>query len=513
MRTKNSIQNIFTGIILQVVTIALGFFSRKIFINYIGLDYLGINGLLTSVLSMLGLVELGVGGAIYYSLYKPLADKDEDQVYAIMNLYSKLYKYIGIAVALIGISVMPFLKYIVNTDIALSYVNTVYIIFIIDSFISYFLAYRRNILSADQKNYVINKVTMYFSVLTTFVQIMIIVYTKNYILYLWVKVFSGFVQNLIIYFITNKKYPYLKGKKKVVLNEKTKKEIIKNAKALFIINIACYCVFSTDNILISIFANITYVGVYSNYNLILTMVNQFIGQFFNGIKASFGNFMVEEKKEDIYKLFRKINFFNFFIVSFSSVSLVVLTNLFIELWVGIESVWPILILIILVFNMYSRLMLSSVGIVKDAAGLYSPYPFFKYWAFIEGIINLVVSVFLAKTLNWGIYGVFVGTSVSTIVSTIVMPRVVYRYIFKKSVLEYFKSYILYLGLTAMYSLITLSIFNLFTVDSKVVHLLIGMVLCVLVPTGITSLLFWKTEEFTYCKDILVRFIRKKLKKE
>lgn len=139
MRTESSIKNITTGILLQIVTVVFGFIARKIFVSYMGIELLGINGLLSNVISMLSLVELGVGTAIFYSLYKPLAEKDYNQVHAIMNLYEKLYRYIAIAVLILGILIIPFLKYFVNTTISMSYVKLIYFIFVIDSALSYIL--------------------------------------------------------------------------------------------------------------------------------------------------------------------------------------------------------------------------------------------------------------------------------------------------------------------------------------------------------------------------------------
>lgn len=253
MRTVNSIKNIVTGISLQIITILLGFISRSIFINNIGIEMLGMNGLLSNILSMLSLVELGVGSAILYSLYKPLAQKNEGQIKAIMNLYSKLYKFIGITVAILGLVIMPFVKYTIGSDISSGYAIKVYFIFLANSVLSYFLSYRRNILSADQQSYILNKLSAVFSISITLIQILIISKTKNYILYLIINLVLSFTENLMVYFITNKKYPYLKTKSVEPLDEDIKQDIIKNAKAIFLVKVAVYFVYGTDNMLLSSF--------------------------------------------------------------------------------------------------------------------------------------------------------------------------------------------------------------------------------------------------------------------
>ncbi len=510
MRTNNSIKNILSGISLQIITIFLGFFSRKIFIDNIGVEILGINGMLTSILSMLSLVELGFGGAIYYSLYKPLAKQDTNQIKAIMDLYSKLYKFIGVTVLVLGIGIMPFVNKITQTDISMAYVNTVYLIFVADSVISYFLAYRRNILSADQKSYVINKLSTVFSVSLTLLQILIIVYTKNYILYLLIKLALAFIQNLIIYFMTNKQYPYLKGKLKEPLDKEIKDEIIKNAKALFVVNIAVYCVFGTDNLLLSTFAGVSVVGLYSNYNLLISTINGLIGQVFGGIKASFGNFLVEKSIEEAHSIFNVLYFINFWITTFCAISLVTLLNPFIEIWLGKEMLFPIFVVCIIVFNFYSRSMTQAIELVRNSAGLYSPYPFFKYWALVEGLLNLVASVVLAKTMKLGMYGIFLGTSISTFLTVYVLPWNVYKYVFNMSSKQYYIKHIKYTISSGLLAFITYNAANVFSINNVFIAFIIKCFICLIIPNILIVLVFRNTKEFKY---LLNRFkIKDKLSK-
>jgi Membrane protein involved in the export of O-antigen and teichoic acid len=496
-RTNYAIKNIITGFTLQIITILLGFISRKLFIDYIGLEFLGINGLLSNVVSMLSLVELGIGSAIYYSLYKPLAKNDYNEVHAIMNLYSKLYKYIGIIVGILGIILMPFLKYLIKTNISNIYVNIVYIIFIVDSVLSYFLAYRSNILSADQKSYVLNNVSTTFSVSTTLLQIVIVIFTKNYILFLIVKLILGVIKNLIIYYITNNRYSYLNNKDKPLLKPEIKKEIIKNAKALFIVNIAVYCVFGTDNILLSAFVGITTVGLYSNYFLLINTVNGLVGQIFQGIRASFGNFLVEKTIKEAHEIFEVLYFVNFWISTFCSVSLVVLLNPFIELWLGKEMLFPMMAVVILVFNFYSRGMTNAIEVVRNAAGLYSPYPFFKFWALVEGIVNLILSTIFAVPLKMGMLGIFLGTSISTLITVYVLPWNVYKYVFKMSSKVYYLKYFIYTISTGIIVIFTYYISRIFVFNNNLLSFLAKTICCIVLPNIMLLILFGKSKELGY----------------
>lgn len=511
MRKKVSFLNIVSGMISQFILILLGLISRKIFVNILGLELLGINGLFSNIISMLSLAELGIGGAIYYSLYKPLANKDHEQVMATMQLYSKLYKYIALAVGIIGLSLIPFLHVIIKENVDNTYLISIYICFLIDSVLSYILVYKKNIFSADQKSYILNIVNTLFYIIISIIQIVIIITTHNFILYLIVKIILGFACNIIFYLLANKMYPYLKVKEVVKLNPKDKAEIIKNAKALFIGSVAAYCVFGTDNILISIFVSITAVGLYSNYILIINIITNVVGQVFNGIRASFGNFLIKESLDKYYDLFNIIYFLSFWITSFCSVCLIVLLNPFISLWIGKNALFPFYIVLIMVVNFYLRSMTSAIETVRNSAGLYSPYPFFKYWSLLEGIINLLFGIILAGFFKTGVMGILLATTISTASLIFVMPWNVYKYVFKRSIKPYCKKFFIYLLSSIFITGITLSCCSLITINNAIFVLFIRGVICLFVPNIIIILLFHKTSEFQYISNLVINSMKTNLK--
>ena len=509
MRRKDSFLNVLTGISSQLILILVGLISRKIFVNVMGLQILGINGLLSNIISMLSLAELGIGGAIYYSLYKPLAHDDYPQVRATMQLYGKLYKYIALVVACIGIAIIPFLHLIIKENVDNVYLISVYACFLTDAILSYVLAYKKNIISADQKSYVINTIQTGFSIVMSIAQILIIITTHNYILYLIVKIVLGFLSNVIFHLIANKMYPYLKEKGKVKLNDEAKAELIKNVKALFIVNISSYFVFGTDNILISIFVGITTVGLYSNYLLIVNIINGVVGQVFNGIRASFGNFLLKETLYKSNNIFNIIYFINFWITCFCSVCLIVLLNPFISIWLGIKAVLPFNVLILIIANFYMRSMTSAIETVRNGAGLYSPYWFFKYWALLEGILNLVLSVLFAKVFKMGIMGILLATTISTQITVYVLPWNVYKYVLEKSAKTYYKKNIIYLICVALITAVTLWCCSFVTLNNSIFSLLVKGIICVIVPNVIIISLFYKTTEVKYIWNMTKGFMKKK----
>jgi O-antigen/teichoic acid export membrane protein len=469
---------------------------------------MGLNSLLLSVLSMLSLLELGIGNAIYFSLYKPLAEKNDKMVSAIMRLYANVYKVVGALVLIIGFILLPFLHYFVETELPNSFVFKAYIIMLFDTSLSYYMAYRRNIFNADQKEYFITNVDTTINVLTVFLQMAWVVLTGNFYGYLVIKMIGTISGNLYIYFQSGRKYSYLKERIAYRLSDEFLQTFVKNVKALCVTNISTYLVFGTDNLLLSRYTNLTAVFIYSNYTAILNAVNQVFHQVFNSMQASVGNFMVLEGEDATYSLFQKIFFINFLITSYTSVALLTLYNDAISLWLGKQYTWSFWIVAVLVFNNYSRYILQAVSVFKNAAGLYSPYSAFKFLTLLEGVVNLVASLFFIVSCRMGVLGVFLGTTVSTVISTIGIPHALFRYYFKHDGLDFVKRYFLYLFLTIIYCLCSVGIYQWIRTDMLIFNLVLGLLISFIVPIGFSAIIFRKSKEFQFVWDTVVKYCMK-----
>ena len=210
MRTKNSMFNMIASFGSQIVMILLGFVSRTIFINSLGVEYLGINGLFTNILSIISLAESGIGSSIVYSLYKPVSENDEEKILVLMNLYRKAFKIIGLIIFIIGISIMPFIKPMMKGHSNVSNIYLIYFIFVFNSSISYLFSYKISFLNVCQKNYVVTSITTGFSVLATLSKMLILYFTQNYILYLIVDSIITITTQITVSRKADKIYPYLK---------------------------------------------------------------------------------------------------------------------------------------------------------------------------------------------------------------------------------------------------------------------------------------------------------------
>ena len=339
MRTKNSIKNICISILTQIVITLLGFVSRKVFIDNLGTEYLGINGLLSNVLSMLSLVEGGIGTSIVYNLYKPLAENDEPRIIALVQLYKKLYGILAIIIFGLSLTLYPFLGILMKDGSTVTSINIIYFIFVSKNIISYLNAHKWSLINADQKGYVLAKYNLIFNILTTVSKIIVLVVTNNYILFLLIEIAIFVIQNLWNGKVVNERYPYIKTKKKYTIDKEIKSNLITNVKALFLHNIGSYCVLGTDNILISTFISVKAVGLYSNYTMIIGQLSSLLNPIVGGIGASVGNLIATENKEKNYEIFNVTYLINFWIYGVCVIFLYNLLEPFINWWSFIRKTY------------------------------------------------------------------------------------------------------------------------------------------------------------------------------
>ena len=500
MRAQNSIKNTIISFVMSIVTILIGLITQKIFINILGTEYLGLNGLFTNILSMLAIAELGIGSAIIYSLYKPIAENDQNKIKALMNFYKKSYRYIAILVSIIGILIIPFLNKIVGENNIQDNLIIIYLLFLSDTVVSYLLTYKRSILYASQKTYIINIVHILYLVFMNMLQIIILFFTKNYILYLLIKIIFRILENTIITIIANNMYPYIKENNKNEIDKETKNSIIEKVKGLIFHKVGAFIVLGSDNIIISTFLGINTVGLYTNYNTILQAVNSLFSQIFTSITASVGNLLVEEKndKERLYKTYKRMLFINAWMYNFSSVAILCLIEPFIKIWIGESYLLSYNVLIILVCNCYVQGMRKTYNTFKEAAGIFHEDRFIPI---IESVVNIVASIAFLKII--GLAGVFIGTIISSMVLFLYSyPKYVYKKIFKKNYKQYIIDNLRYIIVFFICCIITALITNCIVLRNMYLQLTINTIIVILVPNIIQYCVFRKKDEFLYAKNII-----------
>lgn len=507
-RISSSVKNLVYALVGQAAGVGINFFARIIFLKILTAEYLGLNGLFSNILSMLSLMELGVGSAMTFSLYRPLATKNTEKVKSLMRLYRISYITIGVLILVVGIAITPLLPYFIDEmpDINEN-INIVYILFVVNTAISYFYSYKRSLINSDQKRYIATAYRYIFYFLLNVAQIIVLYVTKNYIWYLVTQIIFTFMENVVISRKADKMYPYLKEKDIKSLEKEDTNKIKKNIIATVGHKIGTIVVNGTDNLLLSKFVGLIPVGLYSNYYLITNALNTILGQIFTSITASVGNLVAIESKEKTYSVFKKIFFLDFWIYGFSSICLIVLFNDFITIWLGSEYLFSLGIVLMIVINFYIAGMRKAVLTFRDATGLYWED---RYKPFVESIINLVASIILVHTL--GTIGVFIGTFISTMTTCFwVEPYILYKHEFGLSIKSYLKKYVIYTLLVIVTGIIIVVLCNIINV-SGILGFIIKTLICVILINVIFFIMMSRTEEFKYFRNLAIGIFKKKFNK-
>ena len=499
-RKKSSFKNMITAVSSNVLTIIVGLVAQAVFIKILGSEYLGLNGLFSNVISMLGIVELGMGSAIIYNMYKPIAEENHEKIKSLMQFYKKSYRIITLIISIIGIMIIPFIKYIVDIESVTVGINVylVYILFLLETICSYILSYKRSMLYADQKEYITNIIHMGYTILVNTMQLTFLYFTHDYYLYLIIKVMMRLVENIVISSYVNRRYSYLLDNNVTKLDSKTEKDIFQKIKALFFHKIGGFIVSGTDNIIISKYLGLVTVGLYSNYYMIINAVQTVINHIIQATRASVGNLLVTESKTKQFDIFNKIRFVNFWISCFSSICIFVIMDSFITIWIGYKFVLPTKVLLVLVINFFIVSSRSTYGAFKEAAGIFYEDRFVPV---IESILNIVLSIIFVK--KFGLMGVFMGTIASGLVLWCYSyPKYVYNKLFGRKISDYIKETIYYFIIFILIAGFTYSLAILISFDNVYLQFISNVLIALIVPNVIMLLLFSKDENFKYFINML-----------
>lgn len=497
-RVQNSLKNISNGIVAQIISLVANFIVRSVFIKYLNEEYLGVNGLFTNILSVLSLAELGFGSAIVYSMYKPLAEKNNKKLQAIMNLYKSVYMYIGIVVGIVGLAIIPFMDYIIIDKPKINNLTLIYIMYLLNSVSSYFIAYKRSILSADQKEYISSRYRYIFTMIKSILQISILIIFKSFILYLFVQIICTILENILISVRINQIYPFLKEKNNEKLSRLELKKIKDDVKALIIAKFGNIMLNSTDNIIISSFVGIRWVGLISNYNLIVSSVDMLLSQIINGLTGSIGNFMAEKYEEEKIRLFKKVDFLNFWLYGFSCISLAILLNPFIELWIGNYYLIEQRTINVLVINFFISGITSMLWMFRSTTGLFTKG---KFRPIIASLLNIVISIILGKYM--GLIGVLLGTTISRTLSNLCFdPYIIYKYAFGEKVKQFYISY-MFRSILMIFMYISLNVIKckMFIDGVTILGFVLLLILSIVLINFVLYITYKKSEEFKYILNI------------
>lgn len=507
-RTEYSLINMFTGMLGYGINTLVGFGCRIIFVRTLSADYLGISGLFTNILSVLSLAELGISSAIIYALYKPIAENDEKKIASIMQFYRKAYWVIGSVVAIIGLAIMPFLKIIISIPPQIKEnVYLLYLLYLLNTVVSYFFSYRASLMTAMQRQYIVSGYNYVVTIVQSIFQVVFLILTHEYIDYLVIQIAGGIIYNIWISYKTSKDYPFIRDKNIIPLSKDEKFTLLRNIKALAISKISGVLVNSTDNIVISFFNGLSSVGYVSNYTLLSSTLGGIIGLVFNALPGSIGNLNASTDAERRYRFFNVLNLTNFWLFGWGAIGMVFVSGDLVKLFYGAEYVLPMKIPLIIALNSYTIGMIQACYVYKSTLGLFR---YGQYLLFYTGIINIVLDIIFGK--YWGIFGIYVATLFARIVTNLwYEPYAVYRYGLKKSPVLYLIRYIRYMLILGLTGVVCWR-FCRWCDFSVLGNVVVKIIICSIFPNAIFIVAFRKTEEFLYLKASAKRICSKVFKK-
>ena len=439
-RIKYTIKNAWIGATSQIASFLLAFVVRTVFVYTLGNEYLSINGLFTNILTVLSFAELGIGASIVFSLYEPIAKNDYQKIGKLLNLFRKAYNYVALTIAIIGLSIIPFLKYIITDINNIGNIGELYLLFLLNTVASYIWGYKKSFLIACQKNYVVLLIHLGILIFQSVLQIGVLYLTHNFILFLCVMILSTVANNITTTLYVNRHYAHLREYETFILEKEERIGIFDNIKSIILYKIGGVILNGTNNIVISAFLKTTLVGLTSNYLLIINSVGSLINQSVSGIAASIGNYNVSATSDDNYRIFRQLNLISFWLFGFICMGLQFCLNPFIEIWLGQDYILSDSVVLSIVVGFYVMIVNSIPSSYRTAMGLFRQT---KWYPLCAALANLTLSILFAH--YWGIAGVFWATALSRMLFyNIVDSYYALKYGMKISPVEFYKTTIVQL---------------------------------------------------------------------
>lgn len=490
-RSKNATRNIVFGFAQTVYSQVVPFIIRTVMIYVMGVEYLGLNSLFGSVLSVLNLAELGVGSAMVFSMYKPIAEDNKSKICALMKLYRTYYRIIGLVIAILGVAITPFIPKLIKGDIPDGL--NIYILYLMNlgaTVVTYWLfAYKNCLLSAHQRNDISSKISIAVSTVTYIIQILVLVITHNYYIYLMVLLLMNAISNIVTALVVDKIFPGYSAIGNLPKNEISK--INKRVRDLFTAKLGSVIVNSVDTIVISAFLGLKILAIYQNYYYILNAVFGFITVIFSACTAGIGNSIVVETEEKNYNDLKKFTLLMSWLGAFCCCSFTGMYQPFMTIWVGKENMLEDSYVLLFCIYFYVKVINALLNLYKDAAGMWHED---RFRPLVTALANLVMNLIMVHF--WGLYGIILSTLISMLF--VGMPwlyKNLFKVLFHSGGKEYLKQLLVYsLALVLSVSVYKVLV-SLINIQSNIITLIINAIMAIVVSNVIFFCLFRKQNEF------------------
>lgn len=502
-RTHTVVVNSFISFLTILIQIILGFIVRKVFINELGVTYLGYHSVFTNILQFLNLAELGIGVAITSFLYEPLSNNERSKINALMSIYKQFYSFVAFSVLSIGAVVSLFLPIIISDySCSLFVLEFYYFIFLLGAVSSYFVAYKRVLLIADQRSYFINFIDTILFILISICQIIVLVYYESFSIFLFLQIIRNIIANIVLSYYVDKNYTLNLYNYDNNTKESYKRSIKNFIKDVFVSRIGAAIFYGSDSIILSIFKGVVTVGYYSNYALIITQLNSVVGQVLSSIQSTFANYLYSDVSlESKYKMTQNYLFANFYIANVCFILFIHLVQPFICIVFGKNMLLSLNTVYLLGITVYLGILLQFPSQIFV---IFKLFKMDKYVILCSMSINIILSTFLV--IKIGINGVIIGTIVASFFYIIFRYLIIFRFVFHMTVLLIYKKLILYF-LSSSCCLF----YSYYIMSANIYELTSFQTLFICIAGGSFALsfpfvIFYKTDEF---KFLVLKFLKNK----
>ena len=512
MRTLYSMRNMATGFIGQILKVILRFVTRTVFIYCLSEDYLGINSLFGSVLTVLNLADLGIGSCIIFALYEPIARNDREKIKSLMDFYRRAYRIIGTVFLVVGMALTPVIPYLAKGGTDLVNLQLIYMLLVAEMTSSYwFFAFKGAILTADQKGYVSSIIGFITSTVSSIIRILLLLLLRRdpptaYYAYSAVGIFVNITNNYLVKRTVDRMYPYLRDKDITPLSREERTPILKNVVGMATNRICQVLNDGIDSTVISALIGVARTGLFSNYLMLRASVDQVLRTIFGSLHASVGNLCATETTERKEEFLQVLHFVYFWIYGFCAISLWILMGPFIAgVWLHSER-WLLTPLeeFLVAFNFLMEGLAGAVVKYRDVNGLFWQT---KYRYIFSSVLNMALSIVLVGPAGLGVAGALLGTTVSLAVMLSFDPALVYREVFHKRAGAFYRMYARDMALVAVTALLVKAVtapFGAYTLGNFIVK----MAACALIPNGLWYILYRKSPQFAYLRDKALGLWRK-----
>lgn len=511
MHTAKTIKNSIFSVFGQVLSLLLVFITRRVFICFLDIEYLGYHSLFNNIFSLLSVAELGIGSIISFHLYKEIVNNNTEEIGKLMYLYKKAYQYIASAVFILGIICYFFTPYIIQeTTLTSRYIAIIYFMELISIVLGYFLSYRRTLLIANQKEYKCVKYDLIATIVIQILQLITLIIFRNYLLFLALQLSTTIIANIIIWNKTNKEYPYLKKTYNLTKEDIEKRNFVSDIKNLLLHRIGYAVYGGIDNILISMFCGIRFVAIYGNYNAIQGgVINILFNRLLSPIQATIGNIIYDGRsKSDLWEQFKIFDMAGWYFACYTALGFLIFFQPTIELWMGRNYLLPDSFVITYVSTIY---FVSVWEIVCKYRCVFGDYKQDRNCMLFSAFINLIISVLLAN--KYGITGIQFGTLIGYLPIGYGRIRFIVKNYFQESMLKYYAKHFLFMLIFLLEGYVIWTITNDLPIDLW--HIIYRTILWLITPAIFNSIFVFHTKDFKgilyYFKEI-EKIIAYKIKK-